>query len=96
LLSGDQKKKIRKNLRQYSKQFDEDDLALGDANAAKLRAERRKAMEDWYGWRKEVERTLTEERKALGKELQAADEGKSEVIEEWVEEVVEESEEIVG
>jgi translation initiation factor 3 subunit B len=96
MLSGDEKKKIRKNLRQYSKHFDEDDLAMGDATAAKLRAERRKAMEDWYGWRKEVERTLTEERKALGKEIQAADEGKSEVIEEWVEEVIEESEEIVG
>ncbi|KAI8384078.1 eukaryotic translation initiation factor eIF2A-domain-containing protein [Blakeslea trispora] len=95
LLSAEQKKKIKKNLRQYSKQFDEEDLAMGDATAAKLHAERRKAIEEWYAWRKATERKLEEERKALGKELQHADEGKSEVIEEWVEEVIEESEEII-
>ncbi|KAI9472227.1 MAG: eukaryotic translation initiation factor eIF2A-domain-containing protein [Benjaminiella poitrasii] len=95
LLSAEQKKKIRKNLRQFSKQFDEEDLALGDANAAKLHAERRKALEDWYAWRKSTESQLEEERKALGKELTLADEGKSEVVQEWVEEVIEESEEIL-
>ncbi|KAI8369877.1 eukaryotic translation initiation factor eIF2A-domain-containing protein [Choanephora cucurbitarum] len=95
LLSAEQKKKIKKNLRQYSKQFDEEDLAMGDATAAKLHAERRKAIEEWYAWRKATERKLEEERKALGKTLQQADEGKSEVIEEWVEEVIEESEEII-
>ncbi|KAI8979412.1 eukaryotic translation initiation factor eIF2A-domain-containing protein [Mycotypha africana] len=96
LLSQEEKKKIKKNLRQYSKQFEEEDLAMGDANAAKLRAERRKAVEEWYAWRKATERQLEEERKAMGKELQTTDEGKSEVVEEWVEEVIEEHEEIVG
>lgn len=95
LLSAEQKKKIKKNLRQFSKQFDEDDLAMGDATAAKLHAERRKAIEEWYGWRKSVERKLEEERKASGKEIQLADEGKSEAVEEWVEEVIEETEEII-
>ncbi|KAI8641473.1 eukaryotic translation initiation factor eIF2A-domain-containing protein [Parasitella parasitica] len=95
LLSSEQKKKIKKNLRQYSKQFDEDDLAFGDAAAAKLHSMRRKAFEEWYAWRKAAERKLEEERKALGKEVQLADDGKSEVVEEWVEEVIEESEEIL-
>ncbi|KAL9539140.1 hypothetical protein MBANPS3_010444 [Mucor bainieri] len=95
LLSSEQKKKIKKNLRQFSKQFDEEDLAMGDATAAKLHAERRKAVEEWYAWRKATERKLDEERKALGKEIQHTDEGKSEVVEEWVEEVIEESEEIL-
>lgn len=95
MLSSEEKKKIKKNLRQYSKQFDEDDLAMGDATAAKLRAERRKAIEEWYAWRKTTERALEEERKALGKENHLTDEGKTEVVEEWVEEVIEESEEIV-
>ncbi|ORX44427.1 translation initiation factor eIF-3b [Hesseltinella vesiculosa] len=96
LLTQDMKKKIKKNLRQYAKQFEEEDLAAGDANAAKLIAARRKAIEDWYGWRKATERRVTQERADLGKEIvKNADEGKSEVIEEWVEEVIEESEEIV-
>lgn len=96
LLSADQKKKIKKNLRQYAKQFEEMDLAAGDANAAKLIAARRKAVEEWYAWRKATEKQVAQERKDLGKELvRSADDGKSEVIEEWVEEVIEETEEIV-
>ncbi|KAI9014379.1 eukaryotic translation initiation factor eIF2A-domain-containing protein [Phycomyces nitens] len=95
LLSAEQKKKIRKNLRQYSKVFDEQDLAAGDANTAQFIAGRRKAIEEWYGWRKQCEKKLAEERKALGKELRSVDDGKSETIEEWVEEVIEETEEIV-
>ncbi|CAO3634159.1 unnamed protein product [Cunninghamella echinulata] len=95
LLTPEMKRKIKKNLRQYSKQFEEDDLAAGDANAAKMIAARRKAIEDWYGWRKAVERRITQERKELGKELVRSDEGKSEIIEEWVEEVIDEIEEIV-
>ncbi|KAI9317686.1 hypothetical protein BX666DRAFT_1939833 [Dichotomocladium elegans] len=96
LLSDEQKKKIRKNLRQYSKIFDEEDLAAGDANAAKLIAARRKAVEEWYAWRKQAEKQMLEERKAAGKELRSTqDDGKSETIEEWVEEVIDEVEEIV-
>ncbi|KAI8391263.1 eukaryotic translation initiation factor eIF2A-domain-containing protein [Radiomyces spectabilis] len=95
LLSPEQKKKIKKNLRQYSKVFEEEDLAAGDATAAKLIAARRKAVEEWYAWRKAAEARLAEERKSLGKELRTTDEGKSEIIEEWVEEVIEETEEIV-
>ncbi|KAG0170780.1 Translation initiation factor 3 subunit b [Apophysomyces sp. BC1034] len=95
LLNAEQKKKIKKNLRQYSKVFEEEDLAAGDANAAKFIAARRKAVEEWYAWRKKTEKDLADERKALGKELQLVDDGKSEVVEEWVEEVIEETEEIV-
>lgn len=96
LLTEEEKKKIRKNLRQYSKVFDEEDLAAGDANVARMIAARRKAIEEWYAWRKRAEKKMLEERKAAGKELKtAADEGKSETIEEWVEEVIDEVEEII-
>ncbi|KAI8339083.1 WD40-repeat-containing domain protein [Chlamydoabsidia padenii] len=95
LLTAEQKKKIKKNLRQYAKQFEEMDLAAGDANAAKLIAARRKAIEEWYAWRKATEKQVAQERKDLGKELVLSDDGKSEAIEEWVEEVIEETEEIV-
>lgn len=96
LLSEEEKKKIRKNLKQYSKQFDQEDLAAGDANTARLIAARRKALEEWYAWKKEAEKQMLAERKAAGKELTAsADEGKSETIEEWVEEVIDETEELV-
>lgn len=96
MLTKEQKKKIRKNLRQYSKVFEEEDLAVGDAATAKLVATRRKLVEQWYSWRKQTEKRVSEERTEVGKEIKTtSDEGKLEVIEEWVEEVVDETEEIV-
>ncbi|CAO3684189.1 unnamed protein product [Umbelopsis ramanniana] len=96
LLSKEQMKKVRKNLRQYSKVFEEEDLAVGDAATAKLVATRRKLVEQWYTWRKQTEKRVAEERAEVGKEIKAvSDEGKLEVVEEWIEEVVEETEEIV-
>ena len=52
-------------------------------------------MEEWYAWRKGVEEALASEkldRRGNGEEVV----GNEEVIEEWVEEVVEEKEEIVS
>lgn len=96
LLSAAQKKTIKKNLRQYSKEFDQEDFAQRDAATAKRRIERKKAFENWYTWRKTVEQDLQKERRSLGNPDQTiADQAETELVEEWIEQVYEETEEII-
>lgn len=103
LLSKDEMKNVRKNLREYSKQFDEVDQAKkSSANKAVVEA-RRRMLEEWLAWRERVSGELKEERRDLGlgdvsEEQQAllvegGDDG--EVVEEVFEEILEESEEIL-
>jgi hypothetical protein len=49
-------------------------------------------LEEWYAWRKAIEETLLSEKRDR-KEDDGGD--ADEIIEEWVEEVVEEKEEVV-
>lgn len=103
LLTKDEQKQIRKNLREYSRQFEQEDAERGaSADLAVIEA-RRRILDEWYAWRASVEEELEEEREFRGlpkkplEEEQAAeaDEGEKQVIEEIVEEVLEEHEEIV-
>jgi translation initiation factor 3 subunit B len=87
---------VRKNLREYSRAFEEED-ALAQTSVSKEQiAHRRRLMDEWNAWRKRVEKELAEERELAGLPPVAKreDEGVA-VIEEWVEEVVEETEEII-
>ncbi|KAK4100447.1 eukaryotic translation initiation factor 3 subunit B [Parathielavia hyrcaniae] len=66
LLSKEEQKQIRKNLREYSRVFDvEDQERISSADVAVVEARRRMLME-WVGWREEVESEEVEERAALG------------------------------
>ena len=107
LLSKDEQKQIRKNLREYSKIFEEQDqYELDTANLAVVET-RRRLLNEWLEWRKQVEEDLREERHELGlpedpdapragSEADGAGEGQEDaVVEEIVEEIVMESEEIV-
>lgn len=112
LLTKEEQKQIRKNLREYSRVFDQEDADRGaSADLAVVEARRNMLME-WHAWRAEVEEELAEERAALGlpadphtalleaktKEMQgsgpAAEQDR--VIEEIVEDVLEESEEVLA
>lgn len=105
LLSHEEQKKIRKNLREYSKIFEEQDqYELDTANMAVVEM-RRRLLSEWFEWRKHVEEDLRAERRELGLpedphyEADGDGEGGEEedaVVEELVEEIVEESEEIIG
>ncbi|CAG8605975.1 5784_t:CDS:2 [Acaulospora morrowiae] len=96
LLTIEQKKKIRKNLREYSKQFDEEDALAQTSVSKELLAHRRRLVDEWNAWRKRVEKELAEEREKAGLEpISKRDNENVEIIEEWIEEVVEETEEIV-
>jgi translation initiation factor 3 subunit B len=105
LLSKDEQKQIRKNLREYSRVFDQEDADRGASADLAVVEARRRVLEEWYAWRADMEAEITEEREIMGlpadpvaellKSKTVGDEEGEKVIEEIVEEVLEESEEIV-
>lgn len=104
LLSKEEMKNVRKNLREYSRQFEEADLAKrSSADKAVIEA-RRRQLDEWLAWRERVQSDLLEERRDLGlaevsdeqRALVVDDDGdQSKVVEEIFEEILEESEEII-
>lgn len=103
LLNKEEQKNVRRNIREYSRQFDEEDTARKTtANRAVVEA-RRRQLEEWRAWRKQVEDDLREDRRDMGlpeaeevqeQEQQETDE-EGQVIEEVMEEIIKETEEVV-
>ena len=104
LLSRDDQKHIRKNLRDYSKDFEEQDRIEEDKEKGAIVEERRRMLSEWLAWRANTEEDLKDERREMGLdadvngvEEKAEDaDGEGEQIEELVEEVLDEIEEIVA
>ena len=100
LLSRDEQKTIRKNLREYSKDFEEQDRIEEDKEKGAIVEERRRILSEWLAWREKEEEDLRDERRELGLkediEEDMADEkdGEGAVVEEIMEEVLDEIEEI--
>ena len=99
-------KNVRKNLREYSRQFEEQDVAKRSTADKAIIEGRRRQLDEWLAWRARVEEDLLEERRDLGlpdisDERRAlvvdeeAGEAESKVVEEIVEEILEETEEIL-
>ena len=107
LLNKDEQKTIRKNLREYSKDFEEQDRIEEDKERGAVVEERRRLLSEWLAWREREMGDLKEDAIELGldtevdgvKQGSADDPEKGEegskVIEEVVEEVLEETEELV-
>ncbi|KAG9085472.1 Translation initiation factor 3 subunit b [Ceratobasidium sp. UAMH 11750] len=95
LLSRQQQKEVKKNLKEYSRAFDEVDAAEESQADKELVAQRRRLMDEWNAWRKKVKPEATERMSRLGRKVGKGTEEKEE-IEEWLEEVVEEIVEVVG
>ncbi|KAF2861075.1 translation initiation factor eIF-3b [Piedraia hortae CBS 480.64] len=106
LLSKEEMKEIRHNLRQYSKQFDEIDQARKFSANKAVVDERRRQLDEWLAWRQSVEQRLLKERRDAGladiSEERAAmmvdregEEEESKVVEEVFEEVLDESVEVI-
>jgi translation initiation factor 3 subunit B len=91
LVPRDQQRRIRRNLKDYSREFEAEDEAEAAGASQELLTLRRRLLEEWYAWRKSLEETLFGDQPALREEERVDDE----IIEEWVEEVVAEREEIV-
>ncbi len=97
MLTKDDLKRIRKNLREYSRQFDEEDAAEESNVSAELLAYRRRLIDEWNAWRKRRVTELEAERKKEGKvvEQKSEKDEEKEQVEEWVEEVIDETEVVV-
>jgi translation initiation factor 3 subunit B len=110
LLSKDEQKQIRKNLREYSRVFEQEDADRGASADLAVVEARRTMLQEWLAWREEMEAEITEEREVLGLpmnpaaellekktlEMEVSNVEEERTIEEIVEEVLEESEEIVA
>lgn len=94
---------MRKNLREYSRQFEEADVAKKSSADKAVVEARRQQLEEWLAYRRRTTQDLLEDRRELGlpdiseqrAALEVEDEDDTKVVEEIVEEILEESEEII-
>jgi translation initiation factor 3 subunit B len=105
LLSKEEQRTIRRNLREYSKEFDELDKELEEGANIAIVEHRRRLYQEWYAWVEREHEEVRDERDELGLpdpneelELQRtrsiASEGEQ-VVEEVFDELIEETEEFV-
>ncbi|KAF7553327.1 hypothetical protein G7Z17_g3729 [Cylindrodendrum hubeiense] len=108
MLSKDEQKQIRKNLREYSRVFETEDADRGASADLAVVEARRNMLEEWVSWRESVVADLLEDRAALGlpadphthlleaktKSLAVSSE-EDRLVEEIVEDVLEENEEVI-
>jgi translation initiation factor 3 subunit B len=94
LLTKEQKRNIRRNLREYARVFDEADAAAETSISAELVVQRKRAVDEWNAWRLRVAEGIMEVRPPA----QRASSGlpaRKEKVEEEEEEAIEQSEEVV-
>ena len=104
MLSREAQKQIRRNLREYSRDFEEEDRIADDKEKGAVVEERRRLLQEWLAWRAETIEEVREEREELGLPEEedegsapAEANGESAKVEEMiVEEVIDEQEEIVS
>lgn len=99
LLTKDEQKTIRKNLREFSRDFDEQDRIEEDKEKGAIVDERRRLLSEWLAWRRNEEEELKLEKEELGIEDEEDEEEEAEggkVVEEIMEEVLDEMEEIIA
>lgn len=100
MLSKEDQKRVRRTIREIGKQFEEEDLAEESNLALQNKELYLRAIEEWRAWRSRTKAALEEQRSELGREAlpALADQLKEEAtqeIQEWLEEVLEETEEVV-
>ena len=108
LLSKEEQKQVRRNLREYSKEFEEEDkYAVDIANTAVVET-RKRVLNEWAAWIRREKEFLAEDKEAyelpdnvddpkMAKDARPGVEDQGEtVVEEMVEEIVEEHEEVIG
>lgn len=93
-LTKEEKKKITKNLKKYSRKFDEDDAMEASEANRELIMKRRNAWDHWQEWRAEMDNKLESIGLLNEKQLAEPEEG-DEFIEEITEEILEEKEEVL-
>ena len=66
LLTKEEQKKVRKNLREWSKIFDEADYNKKNAANRAVVEHRRRLLEEWQAWRAQVMEELREDAVEIG------------------------------
>ncbi len=97
LLTKEQLRQIRRNLKEYSRAFDEEDAAEESNVSAELIAQRKRLVDEWNAWRIRAKEELAADRggkKAAPRQKEEVAEEKEE-IEVWIDEVIEQIEEEV-
>ncbi|KAE8210320.1 hypothetical protein CF319_g888 [Tilletia indica] len=101
LLSKEQQREVRRNLREVGRTFDEQD-AVEESNLALAHKELYlRMLEEWKAWRARSREELEEKSKEYGREDAMAlpakelQQSATEEVQEWIEEVIEETEEIL-
>ncbi|KAF9478508.1 translation initiation factor eIF-3b [Pholiota conissans] len=92
LLSKEKQKQIRRNLKEYSRTFDEEDAAEESNVSAELTALRRRLVDEWNAWRSLRKKELGEDRLHRSEENHES----LEEIEVWIDEVIEQTEEVLA
>lgn len=99
LLTKEKQRQVRKNLKEYSRQFEEEDAAEESNISAELIAQRRRLVDEWNAWRRKCKEDWEEERRKHGKKVDvkanAPEEEAKEEIEVWIDEVIEQTEVVV-
>ena len=105
MLSRDAQRQIRRNLREYSRDFEEEDRIADDKEKGAVVEERRRLLSDWLQFQEEAREDEQEERREMGLlddektngvDGEADGEQPAQVVEELVEEIVDETEEIIS
>ena len=96
MLTREQQRQVRRNLKEYSRTFDEEDAAEESNVSAELIAHRKRLVDEWNAWRARCKRDVADEKRGKGQrqELRKGEEAKEE-IEEWIDVVIEQIEEVV-
>lgn len=97
LLSKEEQKQVRKNLREYSREFEEEDkYAVDIANTAIVEM-RKRVLNEWAAWIRKEKELLEEEKEILGLKDEGEEAGEKDmVVEDIVEEIIEETEEVIS
>jgi translation initiation factor 3 subunit B len=95
LLSKDQQRKIRRELKDYSRLFDEQDIAEQNKGSAEKLAQRQREIAEWDQWRRRANERLSALRAQTGKIIKKVTEDASQEVSEQVEELISQTEEEV-
>lgn len=102
LLSKEEMKRVRRNLREYSKVFDQEDQEAESSQALAHREEYKRMVDEWKAWRARNRELLEKGKKEYGTEPASVssasqlEQESTEEVQEWIEEVLEEKEEVLA
>lgn len=99
MLSKEDQKRVRRNLREYAKTFDQEDQEQESSMALAHREEYKRMLEQWKAWRQhrraEMDAAKREHGIPTGPSARELQKESTQEVQEWVEEILEETEEVV-